>query len=146
MPFNSFPGSRIHALLTQYPDKQLLKAQALLGPDEKPTVPVRLYDDPDAAYKEHFGQERGNPLAGGFISPNRDSINVYSKRPNSKSLEHLAAILAHEQRHILGNSEADAYQKQLEVSERSRRKFTPQELDRLRRTVEAWRNVESRKK
>lgn len=108
-------GSEGFKQLTQYPDVGLYNAAAKMKPEHRPTVPVRLYDDPEPVYKE-FGS-KPNPLATAVVGPKKDKIYVNRKSNAYGNRERLAGVLAHEQRHVEGGDEIQAKLRELEVLE-----------------------------
>lgn len=116
----------------QYPDKNLYNAAVRLHPEERPTVPVRLYDDPARLYEETLRKIGGAPLTSGAVGVTpRDASAIYIKAgtPEHKDLYQLASKLAHEQVHVRqvkdglkasagAATELPAYEKELEVVSR----------------------------
>lgn len=124
MDWNSLLGwSKATQEMAQYPDARLYKAASKLKPEERPTVPVSLYADPEKLYQEYLQPiGGGRPTVGniGFTSPDKKRIFIngnYKKLGNSSVL---AAKLAHEQVHVGQEvqDEIPAYEKDLEVLKR----------------------------
>lgn len=121
-------GMMANSGLLQYPDKNLYNAAKLLAPEERPTVPVRLFTDPLPVYSEihkQLGlaaptkQGIGRP-ASAITTPDKKIIYVNQNSPDYKNLSQLATALAHEQVHVSRNDseEFPAYQKGMEVIQR----------------------------
>lgn len=101
--------------VAQYPDARLYNSAKKLRPEDRPTVPVRLYDDVEKTYGQ-FGVHP-NPNARAFTAPDRKTIYVNSNSPDYKHGERLAAMLAHEQAHVAnGEDETQAYKKELDAA------------------------------
>jgi hypothetical protein len=96
--------------VAQYPDTKLYGAASKLKPEDRPTVPVRLYDDPEPIYKQ-FGY-RPNKGAAGLVGGNKDTIYINRKNSAYKDPTSLAAILGHEQEHVRGGDEEAAQLKE----------------------------------
>lgn len=123
--------------ILQYPDARLYKAATLLKPEDRPTIPVRLYDDPDKAYAP-LGR-KGNPRARAFTMPDRSAIHVYRKNPDFNYPHRLAAILAHEQAHVAnGPDEGQAYQKESQVAEEFGPKISKEHRRALKWLAGSW--------
>lgn len=114
--------------LLQYPDKNLYNAAKLLAPEERPTVPVRLFNDPLPVYSEIHRQLGlamptkagiGRP-ASAITTPDKKIIYVNQNGPDYKNLGQLATALAHEQVHVSRNDDKEipAYQKGMEIVQR----------------------------
>lgn len=112
-------------------DGKLLRARGLLRPEERPTVTVEAQDPGFVmGYSDVKSRKDGKPLpirlrreAGMSVPlPGRDRIivNRESQDYRNKDLRYLAAQLAHEQRHVLGEGENEAYPVQMEVLRRLR--------------------------
>lgn len=122
-------GSLITRLLDtsgvlQYPDENLYNAAVKLPAEERPTVPVRLTEDPSETYKLYdVLRSRFNPPIA-FVAPDKKSIFVNSKSKEYKNSESLASKLAHEAHHMsndTGESNKDeraAAGKEIEVLSR----------------------------
>lgn len=111
MNYQSLFGSGARQLI-QYPDERLYNAAAKLRPEDRPTVPVRLFDDPKPVYQK-FGMPPHN--ADGLVGPDKDTIYVSRKRPSYGNPESLAALMAHEQAHVRGADETGARNKEYDV-------------------------------
>jgi hypothetical protein len=101
--------------LAQYPDKRLYNAATLLIPEERPTVPVEMVDNPwrarEGVNAQYFGEINK-------YNPDRVRIAVQKRGRAYRDDKHprrLAAVLAHEAEHGRGQEEAAAYQKQHDV-------------------------------
>lgn len=101
------------AQLSQYPDVSLYNAAARLRPEHRPTVPVRLYTDPGPVYA--LWGSPPNPDASAVVGPKNDVIFVNATKSSYRDLDRLAAVLAHEQRHVEGGSEFDAQLREYQV-------------------------------
>lgn len=97
----------------QYPDKNLYNAAVKLPTEERPTVPVRTYDDPKEAY-EAIGSAP-NYDSSAFVGPNKDAIYVNKTKDGYKDLNRLAAIMGHEQEHVRGGDETAAKLKEYQL-------------------------------
>ena len=86
----------------------------MLAPEDRPTVPVRLYSK-----DEEFPNRNHATGAGAFVPDERDRIFVNKNAEEYKSwrLPLLAAVLGHEQVHVKQTEpkESPAYAKQLEL-------------------------------
>jgi Zn-dependent protease with chaperone function len=131
--------------LAQYPDTTLYKAASMLRPEERPTVPVRLYDDPEPIYRQIY-QQLGQAVAEGSHVGNKNSTavttpdgkTIYVNRNSStyKDARKLAATLAHEQVHVAnGEDEIPAYRKGLEVLRRFGSKIPKDYVDQYARIL-----------
>jgi hypothetical protein len=100
--------------LMQYPDTRLYNAAALLKPEDRPRVPVRLFDDPDALYQT-FGRAKGNPRVEAVVAPDKKSIFVNKKKDAYKNKWRLAGVLAHEGWHERNSMEDEYGAKKHEV-------------------------------
>lgn len=98
--------------IAQYPDKRLYNAAVRLAPEDRPTVPVRLFSDPKPIYNK-FGLPPNN--ADGLVGPDKDTIYISKKRPSYKDRDTLAALMAHEQAHITGADEDGARLKEYDT-------------------------------
>ncbi len=114
----NIPGLVISALLnggiTQYPDPQTYNAAKLLQPAERPTVPVRMVEPTD--HYNHESARKG--FVNAFVKEPRDTVYVSKRAPYLKDPKGLAAVLAHEQRHVNGEGEDQGYKTQYEVLKR----------------------------
>lgn len=111
--------------LAQYPNKNLMRAAILLQPQERPTVPVRLYTDPDKLYKDVLQPLHTPPLtknATGVTTDDKKTIYINRNADAFNDPALLAGMLAHEQVHVkqpnYDRTEASAYQRQLDVVNR----------------------------
>lgn len=109
----------------QYPDKNLYNAALKLPAEERPTVPVRMTDDPSETYKLYdVLRSRMNPPIA-FVAPDKKTIFVNSKSKEYKNPESLASKLAHEAHHMsndvvgkANDNERGAALKEIEVLSR----------------------------
>lgn len=123
-----FSGMTATKQLAQYPDVNLYNAAKLLKPEERPTVPVRLYDDPDKLYREELQPSGGVPLSARAVGVTpRTGDRMFLKRPSMEYNDPvlLASKLAHEQVHVTqlrdnvqGKLELPAYEKEWDVISR----------------------------
>lgn len=98
----------------QYPETSLYKAATHLTPAERPTVPVRVVDP-----KEFYdGEAVRNKTVNGFTTPEKDHVYISKHSPMLKDPKQLAGVMAHEQRHVMGDSESPAYALQAAVLKR----------------------------
>ncbi len=130
--FGSYLNSLMGGDIIQYPDKNLLNAAKLLAPEERPTVPVRLFTDPKPVYQEVYRQlgielpanaNVGNSTA--VATPDHKTIYINQKNEAYKNLPMLATTLAHEQVHVArgDTEEIPAYQKGMEIIGRYRKQI-----------------------
>jgi Zn-dependent protease with chaperone function len=119
MPWTSIYGSsEANKLLTQYPDKRLIKAAALLNPEERPTVPVRISEDPSVQFPRYTGVP-DKQLPEAFTLPEKDTIWVNGRQKNILGNNvRLAGNIGHEQRHITGGDEIEARTREIEILRR----------------------------
>lgn len=115
--FDVLRSSRGLQLLTQYPDKRLLKGALALNEDERPNVPVRMID-PDPK-KNYIFKVRPNTNA---IADKTTKQIYVANRPESKdnNSEWLSGVIGHEAEHFKrgDDEEGPAYDKQLEILDR----------------------------
>lgn len=114
--------------LMQYPDKNLYNAAKLLAPEERPTVPVRTFDDPLPVYEEIHRQlglraptKAGIGRAASAVTlPDHSMIYVNRNSPDYKNLGQLATALGHEQVHVSrsDDKEVPAYQRGMDIVRR----------------------------
>lgn len=115
MAWESLMGADFAKTLTQYPDARLYNAAKRLRPEDRPTVPVRLTENP----QEQFDRYKGVPdadLPEGFTLPDHQAIWLNARK--SKILSNpvrLAGNMGHEQNHITGGDELQARQKETDI-------------------------------
>lgn len=114
-------------------DPAVQRAIALLAEGDRPTVPVRLYDDPDKVYDEalkKFGGPKLSPNAVGVVPFDKSAIYINKKSKEYGDPYTLASKLAHEQVHVKAPNwdrrESPAYQKELEFVDANQIRFDKQ--------------------
>jgi hypothetical protein len=116
--------------LAQFPDKKVLQALQLLEPGEVPPGPARVGKLKELPEYENYPADvlwRAQREVGGFVNPNLEPLapdvpaTTYVNRDHphyKKGGPRLAALLAHEGRHVGGADEVEALTAQLEVIRR----------------------------
>lgn len=89
--------------LMQYPDANLYNSAKKLKPTDRPTVPVRTYESPEQV--EQLGGFKPSAEAGAAVGPKKDAIFVNKTKPSYKDSDRLAAVMGHEQEHVMGGDE-----------------------------------------
>jgi hypothetical protein len=98
--------------LAQYPDESLYKAATLLTPEERPTVPVRVFDrSRDSLVAGRFDPRREQPQID--VARQAKAYTSAKKKP-----QRLAALLAHEALHVGQDQSAPVVDKELPAYER----------------------------
>lgn len=121
--FDVMASSPAFHQLVQYPDKNLYNAATLLKPEERPTVPVRLYEDPNKLYTEELQNIGGRVPSANAVAiapPDRKHIFVRKGTMEYADPKLLATKLGHEQVHIQQSQidELPAYEKEAEIADR----------------------------
>jgi hypothetical protein len=94
-------------------DARVRRAVALLGPEDRPTVPVVVVQDVQALYRRRFGRA-ADPRVEAVYDDGRIYVNARSG--SYRDRYKLASVLAHEQVHARGVvDEGPARRRQLEV-------------------------------
>ena len=108
-------GSDALSSLAQYPDRRLYNAAAMLSPEDRPSVPVRITDNPAVQF-ERYRNYPNKELPEAFVIPDKlNEIYVNSRKPMLNNKYRLAASLGHEQVHIRGGDELAARRREVEI-------------------------------
>jgi len=100
--------------LVQYPDVNLYNSAAAMRPEDRPSVPVRLTDNPQEQFPKYKTYKDAN-LPEAFVLPDRQSIFINKNKPAYKDKRRLAALMGHEQRHVLGEDEQQSRVREADI-------------------------------
>jgi hypothetical protein len=108
-----------------FPDAKVFKASRMLRPEDRPKRPVKIVQPGEPLADSGVRNPKtGKPIplrlsrdAGAMVHDLLPyvAVNPESGEYRDDDLRPLASALAHEQQHVAGKGEADAYKRQLEV-------------------------------
>jgi hypothetical protein len=140
------------ALLNRQPqeDPTVTAALRLLPDNYKPTVPVRLYDNPDRLFEEvlkRFGPARLSKNAIGVVPIDGSAIYMNRNSKEFKDPYQFASKIAHEQVHVgqpsWGRRETPAYEQEVAYMNSNGARFKPEYRDAMMALLEKVRKQES---
>ena len=131
-------------------DKQIKAALELLGADERPTVPVRIYTDPEKVWREvllPLGQRRLTPKAVGFTPDDHSAIYFKQGSDDYNDMYKLASKIIHENVHAKAPNgdrrELPAYEQELAWIDKHPVNFDIQYRKAIADYVEALRKAQA---
>jgi hypothetical protein len=131
----------------------IVSAINLMSEGDRPTVPVKTYDNPDRLFEEvlkRFGNVKLSKNAVGVVPIDKSAIYINSNSKEFKNPYMLASKLRHEQTHVLQPKveswrESPAYQNELQFVDNNQGKFTNEYrallLQELQRAIQRENNV-----